>query len=154
MKKLILIFLISFNCFSQDSCVWFPAKYVEALKSASVADEEYLMPIEAIEFNNNGLFINFFRGEVNPVVYEKVKIDGITKLELPSLKAHVNLKYYSSDYAEQIENTKFYIIIDDNDLILEVILNGNIERIYFVNHINDYVFKDIIESKQYFKKIE
>jgi|SRR5690606_27329486 len=154
MKKLFLIFLISFSCFSQDKSVWFPANYVEALKSASNGAEEYLIPIEAIEFNNNVLFINFFRGEVNPVLYKEVKIDGITKLELSNLKGHVNLKYYSSDYAEQIANTKFYIIIDDNDLILEVILNGNIERIYFVNHINDYVFKNIIESKQYFKKIE
>ena len=146
-----IIILISCYCSAQNS-VWFPEKYVQAVQAKNPAPNEFLFPIEAIEFQAEQLFVIFSKGEWNPVTYTTAKIDGVDKMLLQDLGSYVNLKYHSDDYRNQISNTKFYISFEFGKLLLEAIKDNNTEKTYFIDRIDGYIFNHVFKSREYLIK--
>lgn len=147
----LIIILSTLTCSCQNyPKAWVPEQYVKAMILKDTSANKYLIPIEGFESSEDKvLYILMYKGELNPLKIEKVKINGIEKDQLLNLQYYVNLKYNSSDLANQIANAKIYLSKSGEKLHLEIHEKDKTEDYFFVDRVDGHKFETIIQAKKY-----
>ena len=176
---LILLIFSCFSCdaqiYQELEGSWLPEKYVLAVSAKDTLNAaKHLFPVEvfqifrqeaqkfsrdyASDLNNRDtiniddfILIRTYKSEFNGFNIEKVTHDGKVKYKLPRLYAGMNMKYISSETVDRYEEADIYISRNKNKLVLEIIENGKIETIFFVNGVDNYTFKSFDDAKRYLK---
>ena len=157
MKNIFLNLIVAFYsliCSSQHNLnAWLPEKYVNSIKANDTSSYKFLIPFEGFESFDKTPRILIYRGEISTLKTKKVIIDGKVKLQLLDLQYFVNLKYNSKDLAKRLSKAVVYASKSKEKLLLEIIEKNKKEEIYFIDRVDGFEFKTILEAKNYLKKL-
>ena len=159
-----IVFTLNSQVTNELKGCWLPEKYVKSKKF----DDNIMFPIEGFEisqektnqfiedFNietsknesSNIILIKTFKSE-HRSIFCAVSKNSIQKYYLPHFYSNLNMKYISREVVEYYKKSKVYLSIEGDKLLVEIVKNNKTEKIYFVNHANDYVFENIADSQKF-----
>lgn len=150
MKNAIILFvcIITIDCVAQSKTkAWLPEKFIEGINRGDTTAYKYLSPISGLMMNDKGLLmLSGYGGETNPVKNRKIEIQGKEKYQLFHVEQHINMKYETRKLVDSLTNATIYVSFSGKKALLEIIWQKRICEIYFVDHDDEYMFKDIRES--------
>jgi hypothetical protein len=179
MKNILILFFIlssDYSCRAQiveefKGC-WLPEKYVFAKMANDTNNTDcFLYPVEGFEISkertvefihylelenqivdvDKTILVKTYKSELNSILSEKFIYKTKEKYRLPFFFSYLNMKYIPQEIVERFEKANIYLSKAGNKLLLEIIENDKQEKIYFINGINDHIFKDVEEANQYLR---
>jgi hypothetical protein len=178
----IVVIIVFFTCifpcnaqiYSDLKGCWLPENYITALlEKDTINSESFLLPVEGFEIfmpntlvfinnyktecqnidTNKLILIKTYKSELNSILTQMIIEDGIEKYQLPYFFSYLNLKFISSELLNHYQNSVVYIFNKDNKLYLDITCNKQNETIIFINNVNGYNFKNIIDAQTYLYNI-
>jgi hypothetical protein len=129
---------------------WLPEKYVNSLLKKDINFIQYLSPIEGFESPFNNGYVLTYKGELNPINVKKIIHNGQIKYKLPAyFYSYFNLFENSKEFVDKLRTSTVFISKHQNRLLLEIIAKNSTEKIYFIDRVENYKFKNIRDSKRY-----
>jgi hypothetical protein len=149
---LLSLLILTASCKEQVEIkkAWLPEEYVKAfVQNDTTAKSQLVFPIEAFVTYNDSIQILTYRGEISPISSNKLKEYYGDKELLQNVHYYFNQKYISKGLVIRYSKAKFLLSRQHDKLLLEIKEHDKIEKIYFVDRVPGYLFRDIRESKQF-----
>lgn len=157
MKKqsTLLFVLLQLNVWAQQSHrsnVWIQEKYVKAIsnKNDTLSDNNYLYPIAGLKDPFGKLSIMPVAGDERPARSKPIHFKNKNSIQVIQIRSFLVDFYFKEKKITERDKMTAYIFKEDNKIVLQIIYNTNIiDTIYFVNHHNDYYFKNLWKDLDY-----
>ena len=118
--------------------------------------KEYNSDLESKDTStvDNFILIKTYKSEYNGYQIESVNHEGKHKYKIVYFYEGLNMKYVKREIVEHYKKSNIYISKNGNRLLLEIIGEGSRQKLYFINGINNYKFKNFDDAKSNLKKVQ
>jgi len=159
--KTLLLFFVSFficvNCVHQKGPTpqcWFSKKYIDSIdKKDTSGIKNTIIPIEGFEEEHDTLYILTYMGEITPLQYKKVSVNGKEMMQILDFEYCLNLKYLSEDLVDRYSKAEFYLNRLRDTMELTIIEGDKKETQYFINNYKSKRFTSLWDTKDYLLKM-
>ncbi len=144
---LMFIFIASFCHAQQKNKAWLPEQFIEGLAANDTTAYKHLFPVSGFMFDNAGkLSMCGYGAETGPVKNRKVIVNGKEKYQLWGIPYRINLKYAPETQVDSLMDATFYLSVQGEKMLLEIIRNNKKQEVYFIDHDGTCRFKNIRRS--------
>lgn len=136
--------------------VWISERYVSSIgiRNDSTPDNNYLNPIAGIKNPFGNLIIMPVASDEMSWKSKNNLFNGKKVIEVLQFRSFFSGADFEKNGIVERDKIKAYISKEKEKLILQIVYNAKIiDTIYFVNHYNDYYFRDLRKDLQHLYSI-